>query len=128
MNYLENYNLNEEISKFSVIINDDYSNNYARSCEIKNYKSDYVNPTELATISLRYFLEQFPIPEGSIHTAQEIEMLKSIKKNIKFEGVIMITKYKEIKKSLFIKIKTNYLVNNEVIAFSEGTLVVPKNK
>ena len=38
----------------------------------------------------------------------------------------MITNYKEIKESLFIKIKTNYLADNEIIASSEGTLVVPK--
>tara|TARA_Y100000766_G_C18606870_1_gene459413 strand:+ start:180 stop:563 length:384 start_codon:yes stop_codon:yes gene_type:complete len=126
MNYLEEYNLNQEISEFTLKINDDYSNRYAEVCGIENYNSEYVNPTELATLSLKYFLEQFPIPEGSIHTAQEVEIFKKIKRNDEFKGVIMITNYKEIKESLFIKIKTNYLADNEIIASSEGTLVVPK--
>ena len=126
MNYLEEYNLNQEISEFTLKINDDYSNRYAEACGIENYNSEYVNPTELAPLSLKYFLEQFPIPEGSIHTAQEVEIFKKIKRNDEFKGVIMITNYKEIKESLFIKIKTNYLADNEIIASSEGTLVVPK--
>ena len=126
MNYLEEYNLNQEISEFTLKINDDYSNRYAKACGIENYNSEYVNPAELATLSLKYFLEQFPIPEGSIHTAQEVEIFKKIKRNDEFKGVIMITNYKEIKESLFIKIKTNYLADNEIIASSEGTLVVPK--
>ena len=83
MNYLEEYNLNEEISEFAIKINDDYSNRYAKACGIENYNSKYVNPTELATLSLKYFLEQFPIPEGSIHTAQEVEIFKKIKKTPK---------------------------------------------
>ena len=126
MNYLEEYNLNEKISEFTLKINDDYSSRYAEACGFENYNSKYVNPTELATLSLKYFLEQFPIPEGSIHTAQEVEIFKKIKRNDEFKGVIMITNYKEIKESLFIKIKTNYLADNEIIASSEGTLVVPK--
>tara|TARA_Y100001980_G_C14427690_1_gene216973 strand:- start:295 stop:678 length:384 start_codon:yes stop_codon:yes gene_type:complete len=126
MSYLEDYNLNEEISEFTIKINDDYSNRYAEACGIKNYNSGYVNPTELATLSLKYFLEQFPIPEGSIHTAQEVEIFKEINKNDEFKGVIKITNYKEIKESLFIKIKTNFIKDNEIIASSEGTLVVPK--
>ena len=126
MNYLEEYNLNEEISEFTLLINDDYSEQYSDACDIKNYTSKYINPTELATLSLKHFLEKFPIPEGSIHTAQEVEIFKKIKRNDEFKGVIMITNYKEIKESLFIKIKTNYLVENEIIATSEGTLVVPK--
>ena len=126
MSYLEDYKLNEEISEFTIKINDDYSNRYAEACGIKNYNSGYVNPTELATLSLKYFLEQFPIPEGSIHTAQEVEIFKEINKNDEFKGVIKITNYKEIKESLFIKIKTNFIADNEIIASSEGTLVVPK--
>ena len=126
MSYLEDYKLNEEISEFTIKINDDYSNRYAEACGIKNYNSGYVNPTELATLSLKYFLEQFPIPEGSIHTAQEVEIFKEINKNDEFKGVIKIINYKEIKESLFIKIKTNFIADNEIIASSEGTLVVPK--
>ena len=126
MSYLEDYKLNEEISEFTIKINDDYSKRYAEACGIKNYNSGYVNPTELATLSLKYFLEQFPIPEGSIHTAQEVEIFKEINKNDEFKGVIKITNYKEIKESLFIKIKTNFIADNEIIASSEGTLVVPK--
>ena len=126
MNYLEEYNLNEEISEFTLLINDDYSEQYSDACDIKNYTSKYINPTELATLSLKHFLEKFPIPEGSIHTAQEVEIFKKIKRNDEFKGVIMITNYKEIKESLFIKIKTNYLSDNDIVASSEGTLIVPK--
>ena len=36
MNYLEEYNLNEEISEFTIKINDDYSNRYAKACGIEN--------------------------------------------------------------------------------------------
>ena len=103
-----------------------FKTSYKWGFQFENYNSKYVNPTELATLSLKYFLEQFPIPEGSIHTAQEVEIFKKIKRNDEFKGVIMITNYKEIKESLFIKIKTNYLAYNEIIASSEGTLVVPK--
>ena len=126
MSYLEDYNLNEEISEFTLLINDDYSEQYSDACDIKNYTSKYINPTELATLSLKHFLEKFPIPEGSIHTAQEVEIFKKIKRNDEFKGVIMITNYKEIKESLFIKIKTNYLSDNDIVASSEGTLIVPK--
>ena len=77
MNYLDKYNLNEEISEFTLLINDNYSEHYADACDIKNYSSKFVNPTELATLSLKHFLEKFPIPEGSIHTAQEVEILKA---------------------------------------------------
>ena len=126
MNYLDKYNLNEEISEFTLLINDDYSEHYSDSCDIKNYSSKYVNPTELATLSLKHFLEKFPIPEGSIHTAQEVEIFKSINKDELLKGVITITNYKEIKESLFIKIKTNYLSDNDIVASSEGTLIVPK--
>jgi len=126
MNYLDNYSLNEEISEFKLLINVDYSEHYSDACDIKNYSSKYVNPTELATLSLKHFLEKFPIPEGSIHTSQEVEIFKSIKKDELLKGVVTITNYKEIKESLLIKIKTNYLSDKYIVASSEGTLIVPK--
>ena len=56
---LEKYNLNEEISEFTLLINDNYSEHYADACDIKNYSSKFVNPTELATLSLKHFLEKY---------------------------------------------------------------------
>ena len=126
MNYLENYKVNEEISEFKLIISDDYSDSYSKACNIKNYYSKYVNLTELATLSLKKFLERFPIPEGSIHSSQEVTILKNIKKNNELKCVVILSANKEIKESLFIKIKTNYKLNNEIVASSEGTLIVPK--
>ena len=68
MNYLGNYKINQQLYEFNLTISNEYSKNYLKSCGIDNYESKFANPTELATLSLKYFLEKFPIPEGSIHT------------------------------------------------------------
>lgn len=127
MNYLEEFKLNDKLFEFNLEITDEYSDNYSKSCQIENYNSDFVNPTELATLSLKYFLEKFPIPEGSIHTAQEIEMKNVIYKNKKIKCSVFLSYSKEIKNSIFLKIKTTYKDDDKVVANSEGTLVVPKN-
>ena len=100
MNYLDKYNLNEEISEFTLLINDNYSEHYANACDIKNYSSKFVNPTELATLSLKHFLKKFPIPEGSIHTAQEVEIFKSIG----YKGVNLFKAYNHYNRVLRVKI------------------------
>tara|TARA_B100000900_G_C20322102_1_gene610626 strand:+ start:50 stop:433 length:384 start_codon:yes stop_codon:yes gene_type:complete len=127
MNYLEEFKLNDQLFEFNLEITNEYSDNYSKSCQIENYNSDFVNPTELATLSLKYFLEKFPIPEGSIHTAQEIEMKNVISKNKKIKCSVFLSYSKEIKNSIFLKIKTIYKDGDKVVANSEGTLVVPKN-
>lgn len=127
MNYLEEFKLNDKLFEFNLEITDEYSDNYSKSCQIENYNSDFVNPTELATLSLKYFLEKFPIPEGSIHTAQEIEMKNVIYKNKKIKCSVFLSYSKEIKNSIFLKIQTTYKDDDKVVANSEGTLVVPKN-
>ena len=116
MNYLENYNLNEELCEFELVIDDDYSNNYLKSCDISNYESEFVSPTELATQSLKYFLNKFPIPEGSVHTAQEINIKEKIRKNKKIKCSIELSYSKVIKNSLFLKVKSIYSDNNKIIA------------
>ena len=127
MSYLEEFELNQQLLEFDLEISDDYSDDYSKSCEINDYKSSYASPTELATLSLKYFLEKFPIPEGSIHTAQEIEMKDVISKNKKIKCSVFLSYSKEIRNSIFVKIKTTYNYNGKVMANSEGTLVVPKN-
>ena len=126
MNYLENYNLNQEVCEFNLVINDEYSDNYLKSCDIDDYESEFVSPTELATKSLKYFLDKFPIPEGSVHTAQEINIKEKILKNKKIKCSIVLSYNKVIKNSLFIKVKSIYSDNNKIIANSEGTLIIPK--
>ena len=96
MNYLGNYKINQELCEFNLNISNEYSKNYLKSCGIDNYESEFANPTELATLSLKYFLEKFPIPEGSIHTAQEISIKEKIFKNKELKCSITLSQSKEI--------------------------------
>ena len=127
MNYLGNYKLNQQLCEFKLNISNEYSKNYLKSCGIDNYESEFANPTELATLSLKYFLEKFPIPEGSIHTAQEISIKEKILKNKELKCSITLSHSKEIKNSLFIKVRSEYSFSEIIAGFSEGTLIVPKN-
>ena len=127
MNYLGNYKLNQQLCEFKLNISNEYSKNYLKSCGIDNYESEFANPTELATLSLKYFLKKFPIPEGSIHTAQEISINEKILKNKELKCSITLSHSKEIKNSLFIKVRSEYSFNDIIAGFSEGTLIVPKN-
>ena len=127
MNYLGNYKLNQQLCEFNLNITNEYSKNYLKSCGIGNYESEFANPTELATLSLKYFLEKFPIPEGSIHTAQEISIKEKILKNKELKCSITLSQIKEIKNSLFIKVRSEYSCDKNIMGFSEGTLIVPKN-
>ena len=127
MNYLGNYKINQQLCEFNLNIANEYSKNYLKSCGIGNYESEFANPTELATLSLKYFLEKFPIPEGSIHTAQEISIKEKILKNKELKCFITLSQSKEIKNSLFIKVRSEYSFNDIIAGFSEGTLIVPKN-
>jgi len=127
MNYLGNYKINQKLCEFNLNISNEYSKNYLKSCGIDNYESEFANPTELATLSLKYFLEKFPIPEGSIHTAQEISIKEKIFKNKELKCSITLSQSKEIKNSLFIKVRSEYLCDEIIVGFSEGTLIIPKN-
>ena len=127
MNYLGNYKINQELCEFNLNISNEYSKNYLKSCGIDNYESEFANPTELATLSLKYFLEKFPIPEGSIHTAQEISIKEKIFKNKELKCSITLSQSKEIKNSLFIKVRSKYSCGGSIVGFSEGTLIIPKN-
>ena len=127
MNYLGNYKINQELCEFNLNISNEYSKNYLKSCGIDNYESEFANPTELATLSLKYFLEKFPIPEGSIHTAQEICIKEKILKNKELKCSITLSQCKEIKNSLFIKVRCEYSCDESIVGFSEGTLIIPKN-
>ena len=127
MNYLGNYKINQQLYEFNLTISNGYSNNYLKSCGIDNYESEFANPTELATLSLKYFLEKFPIPEGSIHTAQEISIKEKIFKNKELKCSITLSQSKEIKNSLFIKVRSEYSCGESIVGFSEGTLIIPKN-
>jgi len=127
MNYLGNYKINQELCEFNLNISNEYSKNYLKSCGIDNYESKFANPTELATLSLKYFLEKFPIPEGSIHTAQEISIKEKIFKNKELKCSITLSQSKEIKNSLFIKVRSEYSSDENIVGFSEGTLIIPKN-
>ena len=127
MNYLGNYKINQQLCEFNLNISNEYSKNYLKSCGIDNYESEFANPTELATLSLKYFLEKFPIPEGSIHTAQEISIKEKIFKNKELKCSITLSQSKEIKNSLFIKVRSEYSSDENIVGFSEGTLIIPKN-
>tara|TARA_Y100000996_G_scaffold17699_1_gene13172 strand:- start:411 stop:794 length:384 start_codon:yes stop_codon:yes gene_type:complete len=127
MNYLGNYKINQQLCEFNLNITNEYSKNYLKSCGIGNYESEFANPTELATLSLKYFLEKFPIPEGSIHTAQEISIKEKILKNKELKCSITLSQSKEIKNSLFIKVRSEYSSDENIVGFSEGTLIIPKN-
>jgi len=127
MNYLGNYKINQQLCEFNLNISNEYSKNYLKSCGIDNYESKFANPTELATLSLKYFLEKFPIPEGSIHTAQEISIKEKIFKNKELKCSITLSQSKEIKNSLFIKVRSEYSSDENIVGFSEGTLILPKN-
>ena len=127
MNYLGNYKINQQLCEFNLNITNEYSKNYLKSCGIGNYESEFANPTELATLSLKYFLEKFPIPEGSIHTAQEISIKEKILKNKELKCFITLSQSKEIKNSLFIKVRSEYSSDENIVGFSEGTLIIPKN-
>ena len=127
MNYLGNYKINQQLCEFNLKITNEYSKNYLKSCGIGNYESEFANPTELSTLSLKYFLEKFPIPEGSIHTAQEISIKEKILKNKELKCSITLSQIKEIKNSLFIKVRSEYSCDENIMGFSEGTLIVPKN-
>tara|TARA_Y100000996_G_scaffold299757_1_gene237546 strand:+ start:85 stop:468 length:384 start_codon:yes stop_codon:yes gene_type:complete len=127
MNYLGKYKLNQQLCEFKFNISNEFSKNYLKSCGIDNYESEFANPTEISTLSLKYFLEKFPIPEGSIHTAQEISIKEEILKNKELKCSITLSQSKEIKDSLFIKVRSEYSCNDIVVGFSEGTLIVPKN-
>ena len=127
MNYLGNYKINQQLCEFNLNITNEYSKNYLKSCGIGNYESEFANPTELATLSLKYFLGKFPIPEGSIHTAQEISIKEKIFKNKELKCSITLSQSKEIKNSLFIKVRSEYSRNESIVGFSEGTLIIPKN-
>ena len=127
MNYLGNYKINQQLCEFNLNITNEYSKNYLKSCGIGNYESEFANPTELATLSLKYFLEKFPIPEGSIHTAQEISIKEKILKNKELKCSITLSQIKEIKNSLFIKVRSEYSCDENIMGFSEGTLIIPKN-
>ena len=113
--------------EFNLNITNEYSKNYLKSCGIGNYESEFANPTELATLSLKYFLGKFPIPEGSIHTAQEISIKEKIFKNKELKCSITLSQSKEIKNSLFIKVRSEYSCDESIVGFSEGTLIIPKN-
>ena len=127
MNYLGNYKINQQLCEFNLNITNEYSKNYLKSCGIGNYESEFANPTELATLSLKYFLGKFPIPEGSIHTAQEISIKEKILKNKELKCSITLSQSKEIKNSLFIKVRSEYSSDENIVGFSEGTLIIPKN-
>ena len=127
MNYIGNYKINQELCEFNLNISNEYSKNYLKSCGIDNYESEFANPTELATLSLKYFLKKFPIPEGSIHTAQEISIKEKIFKNKELKCSITLSQSKEIKNSLFIKVRSEYSCGESIVGFSEGTLIIPEN-
>ena len=127
MNYIGNYKINQELCEFNLNISNEYSKNYLKSCGIDNYESEFANRTELATLSLKYFLKKFPIPEGSIHTAQEISIKEKIFKNKELKCSITLSQSKEIKNSLFIKVRSEYSCGESIVGFSEGTLIIPEN-
>ena len=82
---------------------------------------DYVYPTELATLSLKFFLETYPIPEGSIHTSQVIEIYNPINIDSKLKCQAFLSSYKEIRGRKIIVIKTDYFNNGDILATSRGT-------
>ena len=59
MNYLGNYKLNQQLCEFKLNISNEYSKNYLKSCGIDNYESEFANPTEISTLSLKYLQVQY---------------------------------------------------------------------
>ena len=64
--YLDKFKIKDQLCEFDIELNEEYIFDYYNSCGINFHDYQYVFPTELATLSLKYFLEKFPIPNGSI--------------------------------------------------------------
>ena len=48
-------------------------------------------------------------------------------KNKELKCSITLSQSKEIKNSLFIKVRSEYSFDENIVGFSEGTLIIPKN-
>jgi len=123
--YLKEFKVNDKLCEFNIELTKEYLKNYYKSCGMNIEQYDYVYPTELATLSLKFFLETYPIPEGSIHTSQVIEIYNPINIDSKLKCQAFLSSSKEIRGRKIIVIKTDYFNNGDILATSSGTLLVP---
>ena len=110
--YLDQFKIKDQLCEFEIELN-------------KKYIYEYIIHVELATLSLKYFLEKFPIPNGSIHTSQEIEINSPIEIGSKLICKVFLDSFKEIRGRGIIIVKTNYIRSEKILGSANATLLVP---
>tara|TARA_Y100000590_G_scaffold109006_1_gene124107 strand:- start:4735 stop:5112 length:378 start_codon:yes stop_codon:yes gene_type:complete len=123
--YLDQFKIKDQLCEFEIELNKKYIYEYYNSCGINSHKFEYIFPAELATLSLKYFLEKFPIPNGSIHTSQEIEINNLIEIGSKLICNVFLDSFKEIRGRGIIIVKTNYIRSEKILGSANATLLVP---
>ncbi|MBM01448.1 MAG: hypothetical protein CL762_01825 [Chloroflexi bacterium] len=123
--YLDEFNNKDQLCEFEIELSKKYILDYYNSCGINLHEFEYIFPTELATLSLKYFLEKFPIPNGSIHTSQEIEINSPIEIGSKLICRVFLDSFKEIRGRGIIIVKTDYIRSEKILGSANATLLVP---
>ncbi len=123
--YLDQFKNKDQLCNFDIELNEKYISDYYNSCEIDMHNYKYVFPTELATLSLKYFLEKFPIPNGSIHTSQEIEITTPIKIGSKLTCIVFLDSIKEIRGRGIVIVNIKYTKSKNILGHANATLLVP---
>ena len=124
--YLKRFKDKEIICDYTIFLSKKYSEEYSKSCGYSKRSLNCIHPTELVTLSLKEYLCLEPIPNGSIHTSQEIEIFMPIPYETRLLCKVYLDSSKNIKDKRLVMIKTNYFDNNnKLVASSKGTLLVP---
>ena len=123
--YLDKFKIKDQLCEFDIELNEGYIFDYYNSCGINFHDYQYVFPTELATLSLKYFLEKLPIPNGSIHTSQEIEITTPIKIGSKLTCTAFLYSIKEIRGRGIVIVNIKYTKSKKILGHANATLLVP---
>jgi hypothetical protein len=124
--YLNNFKVKDKICEFTINLSKKYSDSYKKSCNYAELDLSLIHPTELSTLALKEYLKRYPIPNGSIHISQEIEVLNNIPHNSILTCEVILESSKEIKDRKIIVITTNAKnKSSKIVAVSKGTLMVP---
>ncbi len=125
--YLGQFNNKDQLCEFEIELNEKYIYDYYNSCGINLHSYQYVFPTELATLSLKYFLEKFPIPNGSIHTSQEIEIYSPIEIGSNLTCIAFLDSFKEIRGRGIVIVNIKYTKSKNILGSANATLLVPSS-
>tara|TARA_B110000438_G_scaffold290651_1_gene326647 strand:+ start:457 stop:840 length:384 start_codon:yes stop_codon:yes gene_type:complete len=124
--YLNNFEAKDKICEFTISLSKSYSDSYKKSCNFSELESSHIHPTELSTLALKEYIKRYPIPTGSIHMSQEIEVLNKIPYNSILLCEVILESSKKIKDRKIVVLTTNARnKKSKIVAVSKGTLMVP---